>query len=87
MKKRVIPLIKEHRIQKLFQVLDCFERFPFNRDSLRECVLQLYEDKEEKSIFRGMVIPSLRHMGLILGYDEDLRLSANGNLIVIAQKK
>jgi len=86
MKKRVIPLIKEHRIQKLFQVLDCFERFPFNRDSLRECVLQLYKDKEEKSIFRGMVIPSLRHMGLIIGYDEDLRLSANGNLIVIAHK-
>jgi sugar-specific transcriptional regulator TrmB len=87
MKEKVIPLIKEYRIQKLFEVLDCFEGYPFNRDSLRECILQLYKGKEEKSVFRGMVIPSLRHLGLILGYDEDLRLSANGNLIVIAQKK
>ncbi len=87
MKKKVIPLIKEYRIQKLFKVMGCFEQYPFNRDGLRECILKLYQDKEEKSIFRGMVIPSLRHLGLILGYDEDLRLSANGNLIVIARKK
>lgn len=87
MKKKVIPLIKEYRIQKLFKVMRCFEQYPFNRDGLRECILKLYQDKEEKSIFRGMVIPSLRHLGLILGYDEDLRLSANGNLIVIARKK
>jgi len=87
MKKKIIPLIKEYRIQKLFKVLVCFEKYPFNRDGLRECILQLYKSKEEKSIFRGMVIPSLRHLGLILGYDEDLRLSANGNLIVIARKK
>jgi len=87
MKKKVIPLIKEYRIQKLFEVMRCFEQYPFNRDGLRECILKLYQDKEEKSIFRGMVIPSLRHLGLILGYDEDLRLSANGNLIVIARKK
>jgi len=87
MKKKVIPLIKEYRIQKLFKVMECFEQYPFNRDGLRECILKLYQDKEEKSIFRGMVIPSLRHLGLIFGYDEDLRLSANGNLIVIARKK
>lgn len=87
MKKKVIPLIKEYRIKKLFDVMRCFEQCPFNRDGLRECILKLYPDKEEKSIFRGMVIPSLRHLGLILGYDEDLRLSANGNLIVIARKK
>lgn len=87
MKKKVISLIKEYRIQKLFEVMRCFEQYPFNRDGLRECILKLYQDKEEKSIFRGMVIPSLRHLGLILGYDEDLRLSANGNLIVIARKK
>lgn len=87
MKKKVIPLIKEYRIQKLFKVMNCFEQYPFNRDGLRECILQLYQGKEEKSIFRGMVIPSLRHLGFILGYDEDLRLSANGTLIVIARKK
>lgn len=87
MKKRRMDLIKEYRMQKLFEVLRCFETYPFNRDSLKECILQLYQDKEEKSVFRGMVIPSLRHLGLILGYDEDLRLSANGNLIVIARRK
>jgi hypothetical protein len=87
MKKKIIPLIKEYRLKKLFQVMNCFEQFPFNRDGLRECILGLYGDKEEKSIFRGMVIPSLRHLGLILGYDEDLRLSANGSLIVQARRK
>ncbi len=87
MKKKRINLIKEYRIKKLFEVMGCFEKYPFNRDNLRECILGLYKGKDEKSIFRGMVIPSLRHLGLILGYDEDLRLSANGNLAVIARKK
>ncbi len=85
--KKKIDLIKEYRIPKLFKILECFEKYPFNRDSLRECVLELYNDKGEKSIFRGMVISSLRHLGLILGYDLDLRLSANGNLIVTALRK
>ncbi|MBL7130910.1 MAG: hypothetical protein ISS45_05885 [Candidatus Omnitrophica bacterium] len=85
--KKKIDLIKEYRIQKLFRILECFEKYPFNRDSLRECVLELYNGKSEKSIFRGMVISSLRHLGLILGYDLDLRLSANGNLIVAALRK
>ena len=49
MKKKVIPLIKEYRIQKLFKVMECFEQYPFNRDGLRECILKLYQDKEEKA--------------------------------------
>lgn len=85
-KKSEITLIKEYRIEKLFKVLECFYSHPFNRSTLRECILKLYEGKEEKSVFRGMVIPSLRHLGLILGYEEDLRLSANGNLIVHARE-
>lgn len=82
-----IPLIKEYRIEKLLSVMECFYNHPFDRDAIRECVLKLYKDKDEKSIFRGMVIPSLRHLGLILGYEEDLRLSTNGNIIVTAGKR
>jgi len=51
--------------------------------------LSLYPDKKdkdpehkEKSVFRGMVIPSLRHLGLIVGYGDFLRTSANGKLII-----
>ncbi len=87
MKNKNLDIIKEYRITKLIQVMGCFDKHPFDRDAQRECVLKLYDSEDEKSIFRGMVIPSLRHLGLILGYEEDLRLSANGNLIVIGQKK
>lgn len=88
MKRKIkVALIKEYRIDKLFKILNCFYCFPFNRDGLRDCILRLYKGKDEKSVFRGMVIPSLRHLGLILGYEEDLRLSANGNLLVLARKQ
>jgi hypothetical protein len=86
-KKTNIPLIKENRIEKLLEVLECFYNYPFNRTALKDCILELYKGKDEKSVFRGMVIPSLRHLGLILGYEEDLRLSSNGNLIVIAKRE
>jgi hypothetical protein len=47
----------------------------------------LYPKKDEKSVFRGMVIPTLRQLGLILGRDNAIRLSANGMLIVVAQDR
>ena len=82
-----LPLIKAYKIDRLLQALDIFYNHPFDRDSLRESILQHYNGKEEKSVFRGMIIPSLRHLGFIIGYENDLRLSANGNLIVIAKKR
>jgi len=79
---REIPLIKEYRIDKLRKCLECVNEHPFNREKQRECILELYPGKSEKSVFRGMVIPSLRHLGLVLGYGSFIRLSANGKIIV-----
>lgn len=85
--KRSIPLIKENRISKLMDVLNCFNEYPYNREKQRDCVLELYSDKSEKSVFRGMVIPSLRYLGLIIGYEDLIRPSANGKLILEGRKK
>jgi hypothetical protein len=76
-------MIKENRIEKIVGCLQCIDKHAYNRERFRECVLQLYPPgKSEKSVFRGMVIPTLRHLGLILGYAEFIRVSANGKLIL-----
>lgn len=87
--KKKIPLIKEYRIDKIKSCLKCIDKYSFNRDKQKECILSLYPDKKgkdsehkEKSVFRGMVIPSLKHLGLIIGYGDFLRVSANGKLII-----
>lgn len=77
-----MPLIKEYRVYKLKACLECIDTHPFNRDKQMECVLSLYPGKSEKSVFRGMIIPSLRHLGLIIGYGGFIRLSANGKIII-----
>lgn len=69
-------------MDKLRSCLKCIGNYAFNRDKQKECILNLYPGKSEKSVFRGMVIPSLRHLGLIVGYGDFLRLSANGKLII-----
>jgi len=87
-----VPLIKEYHIDKLKDCLKCFDKHAFNREKQKECVLSLYSNKKdksiehrEKSIFRGMVIPSLRYLGLIIGFEDLIRVSANGKLIVESQ--
>lgn len=82
MKTKKIPLIKEYRVDKLKACLECIDSHPFNRDRQKECILSLYPGKSEKSVFRGMIIPSLRHLGLIIGYRGFIRLSANGKIII-----
>lgn len=78
-----IPMIKENRIEKIVDCLQCINKYAYNREKFRDCVLQLYPlGKSEKSVFRGMVIPTLRHLGLILGYADFIRVSANGKLIL-----
>jgi len=72
---------------KLFTLLRCVRDHPFDRDGLREAVLRLYPGRDEKSVFRGMVIPTLRRLGLIVGYEESIRLSTSGVLIVTALDK
>jgi len=87
-----VPLIKEYRIDKLKKCLECIDKYAFKRDKQKECILSLYPNKKgkslehrEKSIFRGMVIPSLRYLGLILGDADSIRASANGKLIIESQ--
>ncbi len=82
MKPKEMPLIKEYRIDKLKACLECIDHYPFNRDKQKECILVLYPGKVEKSVFRGMIISSLRHLGLIIGYGGFIRLSANGKIII-----
>lgn len=78
-----MPVLKAS-CHKIFALLRCVHDHPFDRDGLREAVLDLYPGRDEKSVFRGMVIPTLRRLGLIIGYEQSIRLSANGTLIVIA---
>lgn len=85
--KKSMPLIKENRISKLMDTLNCFSEHPYDRENQRDCVLNLYPGKSEKSVFRGMIIPSLRYLGLIIGYEDLIRPSANGRLILEARKK
>jgi len=81
--------IKEYHISKLIDSLDCIDKNAFNRDKQRDCILSLYPNKKDrdiehrdKSIFRGMVIPSLKYLGLIIGQGDFIRVSANGKLII-----
>lgn len=82
------PLIKEHRIDRVEKCLECIDKHAFNRNKQRDCVLSLYPTKNrslehrEKSIFRGMVLPSLRYLGLTISHGQSIRLSANGKLII-----
>lgn len=86
-KKYSIPIIKEKRVSKLVSGLNCFDKYPYNREKQKDCILKLYPGKSEKSVFRGMIIPSLRYLGLIVGYEDLIRPSANGKLILEARKR
>jgi predicted transcriptional regulator len=83
-----VPLLKEHRMDKIETCIECIDKYAFNRSKQRDCILNLYPDKGkslehgDKSIFRGMVLPSLRYLGLTLGRGQSIRASANGKLII-----
>ncbi|MBI4063452.1 MAG: hypothetical protein HY401_04035 [Elusimicrobia bacterium] len=78
------PLIKEVNADRILRALILFGQTPLNRDSQRDAILSLYSDKEEKSVFRGMVIPSFRKLGFLQGWEDMISLSANGLLIAEA---
>lgn len=94
MNNREIPLIKEYRVHQILKkCLDCFEQYTYDREKQRQCILKLYktDDKKDlkhwdKSIFRGMVIPSLRYLELIYGEGDALKVSANGKVIIESEK-
>lgn len=81
-----VPVLKAWN--RIFELVKCVGDNPYDRDKLREDVLALFpREKSEKSVFRGMAIPTLRRLGLIIGYNDLIRLSANGKLIYEADKK
>jgi hypothetical protein len=91
--EKEVPLIKEYRIDVLKNCLCCFDIYMFNREKQRECVLKLYDISKrndlkhwDKSIFRGMVIPSLKYLGLIYGEGDSLKISSNGKIIIESEK-
>lgn len=85
--KYSIPLLKEHRLSKIIEALKCIDKHPYSREKQRNCILKLYPSKTEKSVFRGMIIPTLRYLGLIVGFGKAIRLSSNGKIIVEAEKR
>ena len=81
---REFPLIKEVNAQRILRALISFKQAPLDRDAQRDAILKLYTDKEEKSVFRGMIIPSFRKLGFLQGWEDMISLSANGLLIAEA---
>lgn len=79
-----MPLLKENNAPRILDIVRAFKAHPLDRDAQRDAVVGLYGDKEEKSVFRGMVIPTLRKLGIIQGWEDMLFLSGNGNLVAAA---
>jgi hypothetical protein len=87
------PVLKEYRTQKLIECLNCIDNNQMNRDRQRDCIYQIYQNKKihslesfDKAVFRGMVIPSLRYLGLIIGFGEMIRPSSNGKIMIESLK-
>ncbi|MFZ1520333.1 MAG: hypothetical protein WAU11_16270 [Ignavibacteriaceae bacterium] len=88
-----LPLFKEYRLDILQRCLVCFDENNFDREKQRNCVLKNYDMSNridiqhwDKSVFRGMVIPSLKYLGLLYGNKDELMPSANGKLLIAAHK-
>ena len=83
---KTVP-IKEDRIDIILSILECMNQYKFDRNNMRKCILDLYNNKSEKSVFRGIAIPTLRKLGLIIGHNDYIRPSANGSLLLFSKKK
>lgn len=58
-----------------------------NRNELREHILSMFDSTDEKSVFRGMYVPTMRALGLTLGFGQEIRCSSNGRLLFEAYSK
>jgi hypothetical protein len=76
----VLKLPPDH----LFDVVLALRDHEFDRDGFKDSVLALFPEKEEKSVFRGMAIPSLRTLGLLIGFEQETHLSSDGALVAEA---
>jgi hypothetical protein len=81
-----LPVLKAW--ERVFELLDAICDHEYDRDGFEKAILHLFGgDKSSKSVFRGMAIPTLRNLGLIVGYGSVIRASANGLLIHTARKE
>lgn len=79
-----IPVLKLPP-NRLEPVLTALERHEYDRLGFREAVMEQFSaDKDEKSVFRGMAIPTLRALGLLAGFEATIHLSADGALAAAA---
>lgn len=85
MTKATLPVLKAWK--RIFELLECINDHPYDRDGFQEAVLRLYEGKSPKSVFRGMSVPTLRRLGFIVGYADVIRISANGALVHTARQE
>lgn len=80
-----LPVLKAW--DRVFELLECAGNNEYDRDGFRDAVRELFPGKSEKSVFRGMAIPTLRRLGLIVGYEDVIRLSANGSVALLAYRE
>ncbi len=66
---------------KVVDVVRALAAHEFDRDAFRVAVLRLFNAKTEKSVFRGMAIPTLRVLGLLVGFEREMHLSGDGTLV------
>ena len=81
-----IPVLKmpPKYICKATQIL---YQYGENRSELREHVLSMFDSADEKSVFRGMYVPTMRALRLTLGFGQEIRCSSNGRLLFEAYSK
>ena len=85
MTRTTLPVLKAWT--RIFELLECVNDHPYDRDGFQEAVLKLYPGKSPKSVFRGMAVPTLRSLGFIVGYADVIRISANGALVYTARQE
>ena len=81
-----LPVLKAWK--RIFELLECICCHEYDREGFQDAVLRLYGgEKSSKSVFRGMAIPTLRNLGLIVGFGDVIHASANGLLTVLAYER
>ncbi len=69
-------------------VIHALRTHEFDRDGFREAVMELFgADMDEKSVFRGMAIPTLRSLGFMAGFESEMRLTADGSVVGLGLAK
>ncbi len=67
---------------RIWPTVTALRSHEYDREGFRIAVMALFADnKVEKSVFRGMAIPTLRALGLLQGFESELHLSADGALV------